>query len=672
MQKELLIEIFSEEIPARLQKKAMVDAKILFGKLLKERGGQFEEIFSYISSRRIALRVDSLENTTTDLSEKRRGPKVTAPKQAVEGFLRSAGKSEKDLYEQNGHYYLNIVTQGIDIKNVISEVISDFIELFPWPKTMHWYLEKARQLSSFWIRPIRSILCIYDGSPINVFIDSIGIETSDYTYGHRFLSSDSIRVFDFDDYAYKLEKNHVMLDYMKKSTYIDMGMAKRVAEMGLVVQMDEALIYEVAGLVEFPFIHVGEIEEKFMHLPKEVLSTSMKVHQKYFTLTYPDGTIAPFYGTVTNVPGTQIMFEGLNRVLRARLSDAAFFFKEDTSISLDAFAQRLSNVVFHEKLGTVGQKVDRMLSIAETKEENRAVSLCKADLVTQMVGEFPELQGIMGAIYAKNQEEDDIVVEAIGDHYKPNGANDDLPITKVGARVSFFDKLDALVGFIGVGIYPTGSKDPFALRRAAFSIVRLICDEKFDVLAGEKLSYFVNALISAYSDQGIAVDPGASTNILSFINERLKVYMTDKLGIEAPFVESIINSYHDYDFSYKEAIEMARNIEELSKLDDFNIIKNAYKRVRGVLKNIEEIKGDLKPLIFDNGYMLNLKNFILRLNISNSLEQIFADIVSLSKLALEACENVLILEEDEKVREKNTLILFEFLKILKRFVGTIE
>ncbi len=673
MQKELLLEIFSEEIPARLQKKALQDSNILMEKLLDEYGAVFGNVTSYISVRRIAIKVDELENKTRDLYEEKRGPKISAPEKAIEGFLKTNNKTKKDLEEKNGYYYLHISTPESDIKEIIPEIIKNFIERFPWPKTMHWYIEQTQDLSAFWIRPIRSILCIYNGAPIKTFIESVGIETSEYTYGHRFLSTDPIRVFDFDDYAYKLEKNFVMLDYSKKADYIDFEMAKKVAEVGLAVQIDESLIYEVAGLVEYPFIHVGAIDEKFMHLPKEVLSTSMKVHQKYFTLTYPDSTIAPFYGTVTNIPGTTIMHEGLDRVLRARLSDAAFFFKEDTDISIDAFAQRLSNVVFHEKLGNVGQKVDRMLSIAETKEENRAISLCKADLVTQMVGEFPELQGIMGAIYASLQEESSEVVNAIRDHYKPNGANDSMPDTNIGARISFFDKLDTLVGFIGIGIYPTGSRDPFALRRAAFSIVRLICDKTFDVLSGEKLSYYVETLITAYSDQGIAIEQETSTKILLFIIERLKVYMIEKLGINNVFVESIINSYKDFDFDYRKAIEKATTIEKLSKLEEFEIIQNAYKRVKGVLASIVEfIPDDIRSLTFDNQYMTNIQQFALSINISTSFEEVFNQIVTLSKLILEACDNIMILSPDQTVKEKNVKLLSEFIKIVKTTIGEIS
>ncbi|MDR2075087.1 MAG: glycine--tRNA ligase subunit beta, partial [Holosporales bacterium] len=631
MQQELLLEIFSEEIPARLQKDALHNAKTLMTVLLKEHGARYECVTSFVSTRRVTLCVDALDLTTNDLFEEKRGPKLEAPQSAIDGFLRSNNKTINDLVEIDDYYYLNIMTPGVDIKSVIPTIIEEFIERFPWPKTMRWYLEKEKELSTFWIRPIRSILCIYDGNPINAYVKSVGIEASDFTYGHRFLSSDPIRVFDFDDYAYKLEKNYVMLDYKKKADHVDLEMASMAAELGLIVHMDEDLINEVAGLVDYPFMSIGSIEESFMNLPREVLSTSMKVHQKYFTLTYSDGLIAPFFGNITNVPSTEIMRIGFDRVLKARLSDAAFFFKEDTDISLDAFAQRLSNVVFHEKLGSVGQKVDRMLSIAETKEENRAVSLCKADLVTQMVGEFPELQGVMGAIYALHQEEDKEVAKAIREHYKPQGANDDLPETYIGARLSFFDKLDTVVGFIGIGIYPTGSRDPFALRRAASSIVRLICD--CNVLAEEKLSYYVQTLITSYSDQGIAIDISAEKKISDFITERLKVYMSDKLGIDYPAVEAVVSSYDNYDFDFDEAIRKATTFAELLKMNGFEIVQNAYKRVKGVLANAKKaVKKNIKLIEFNNKYANDLKDFLITVSMSDSLEEDLEKAVKLSEL----------------------------------------
>ena len=363
MQQELLLEFFTEEIPSRFQKKAISDAKDIFTKILNNYGAEFSDVDTYVSARRIAIRVQHLCKNTKDLFEEKRGPKISAPENAINGFLNSNGKEKSDLIERDGYYYLNIETKGIDITKIMSEMIEDFISTMPWQKSMRWYIEEEKSLSAFWVRPIRSILCMYGGSVIETYIKSIGITTCDYTFGHRFLSSEKIRVFDFDDYIAKLEKNYVILDFFKKREYIDRELTQRAAAMGLCLRIDLDLLDEVTGLVEYPFIHIGTIEEKFMKLPPVVLSTSMKVHQKYFTLTYPDSVIAPFFGTVTNVPGTELMYEGLDRVLRARLSDAMFFYKEDADATLEAFTRRLSNVVFHEKLGSMAQKIDRMMSI---------------------------------------------------------------------------------------------------------------------------------------------------------------------------------------------------------------------------------------------------------------------------------------------------------------------
>lgn len=675
MKNELLLEIFSEEIPARLQKSAIQNSSTLFEKLLKEYGAEFNGVSSYVSPRRIAIRVDDLEAKTKDLFEEKRGPKIGAPQNAIEGFLRSNNKNREDLIEKNGYYFLNISTLGMDIRKVIPQIVEDFINNFPWPKTMHWYMEDKKMLSAFWIRPIRSILCIYDGSPIKDEIKSVGIEMSDITYGHRFLSSGPIRVFDFEDYSSKLEKNYVMIDYFKKMSYIDRELSTKAASTGLCVNLDEGLMEEVTGLVEYPFVHIGTIDEKFMHLPSAVLSTSMRVHQKYFTLMYPDSIIAPFYGTVTNVPGTDIMYEGLDRVLRARLSDASFFFKEDTEVSLDAFAQRLSNVVFHEKLGTVAQKVDRLLSLAETKEENRAISLCKADLVTQMVGEFPELQGIMGEIYAIEQEEDENVARAIREHYKPNGASDSLPSEFIGSRLSFFDKLDTLVGFLGVGIYPTGSKDPFALRRCALSIVRLLCDSEFDILQSEKLSSYINILISSYSEQGIALDSETMNNVLEFIVDRLKIYIENKENIEYKFIDRVISSYGNFDFDFKDAIKKSRILEEFSKTDEFITVQNAFRRVSGVITSSSIERNSLykfDDLVFENQDMKRAYNLLCGIKaIEDDDGKLLNIAVDISKNILEACENIMILDDDNNKKLSNITLFYSFKDLIYQIFGEI-
>jgi glycyl-tRNA synthetase beta chain len=664
----LLLEILSEEIPARFQKRALDDAKKVFARILGEYGVDFDCVSSYVSVRRIAIRVENMLAKTHDINEKKRGPRVSAGESAIIGFLNANGKYREDLVEENGYFYLDVTVPGSDVREILQDIVEEFLSSFPWPKTMRWYIEKAGELSCFWVRPIRSILCIYDGAPIRKFIKSVGLKMGDTTRGHRFLTDNKkLLVTCFDDYVKKLEEAYVMVDYQKKVSYIDLELAKKVAEMGLCIQNDEELLYEVAGLVEYPFVHIGQIEEKFMNLPKEVLSTTMKVHQKYFTLIYPNNIIAPFYGTITNVPETEAMREGLDRVLRARLSDAAFFFKEDTDVSLDAFAQKLSDVVFHERLGSVSQKIGRMLSVSENKEENRAISICKADLVTQMVGEFPELQGIMGGIYALNQEEHQDVAEAITEHYRPNGANDRLPANATGARISFFDKLDTLVGFIGLDVYPTGSKDPYALRRGAFSIIRLICDCEFDVLCGEKLSYFVATLREAYSDQGIQLHPSVVDNVLYFICGRFAKYAEDKLEISSKLVEAVIDSYDDYDFNYRDALEKMRVFNEFSSHRDFPVVQSAYKRAVGVADQqpLPATRIDLSHLKFGNSYMNNARDAMLHLGDQYEI----GEIVDVARLIIEACDNVMMLDKNNDVMVNNLSLLNRFIAIVKELAG---
>ena len=667
MRQELLLEFFSEEIPARFQKKAISDSKEVFTRILADYGAEFSDIETYVSPRRIAIRVSQLADKTKDTSEERRGPRVSAPKGAIEGFLNANRKKATELFEKDGYYYLNIDTKGHDMTEIIGDIIEDFIAKMPWQKSMKWYVEEEKSLSAFWVRPLRSILCVFGGQAIETYIKSVGITTGDYTFGHRFLAPNKITVSSFSDYINKLEKNYVILDFFKKREYIDTEMTQKAASMGLHISIDETLLDEVTGLVEYPFVHIGAIEEKFMSLPPIVLSTSMKVHQKYFTLMYPGDVVAPFFATVTNVPGTDLMHEGLERVLRARLSDAMFFYKEDTDATLEAFAQRLSNVVFHEKLGSIAQKIDRMMSIANTREEHRAIALCKADLMSQMVGEFPELQGIMGEIYASVQGEDPEVCQAIREHYKPVGANDNLPTTKTGARVAFFDKLDTLVGFLGVGIYPTGSKDPFALRRAALCIVRFLCDFGEDLLDGESLTWYIETLMSAYSDQGVALDQDTAVNVEKFIVDRLKVYMSDRLDIPSDIVESIVSSFSELDFDYKLAISKAQKLHELSQLDSFQIVKEAYKRASGVIgdSNIEE--GALE--LFANPDMQRLKEDIE--NLQKSDKENFELFVNASKSVLTACDNVLMNDTDQGIRTRNLRLLKTYTNLIRENIGEI-
>ncbi|MDR1475712.1 MAG: glycine--tRNA ligase subunit beta [Holosporales bacterium] len=670
MQKEFLLEILSEEIPSRFQRDALSNASTVFTKILNDYCTKFSSVSTYISSRRLTVVVKYLIKKFDNVPEEKRGPKVSAPERSIEGFLNANGKQRDDLIVRNGYYYLQVETHSDDIEDLIPLFIRDFILKMPWPKSMRWYISSQKMLSAFWVRPIRSILCIYDDGPVNAFIESVGLTTCDYTYGHRFLAPDPIKVSDFEDYENKLKENYVLIDYRKKMSFIDRELLQRVAAIGLHLSNDDELLEESTGLVEYPFVHVGTIDTEFMKLPAPVLSTAMKVHQKYFSVEYPELILAPFFGTVTNVPGTDVMYEGMNRVLKARLSDAMFFYKADIDVTLEAFAQRLSNIVFHEKLGSMAQKVDRMMSIANSKDEHRAVALCKADLLSQLVGEFPELQGTMGGIYAKIQDESANVATAIREHYKPTGANDVLPDSFTGSRISFFDKLDTLVGFLGMGITPSGSKDPFALRRSALCIIRLLCDSEFNVLEEDNLSWYVTTLINAFSDQGVALYPDTLENVHKFLISRLKIYMTDKLMINQEVMESVISSFDSVDFSYKDAVAKSKKLSKSLARAGFGTIKEALKRTLGIIGKETPENFD-ENIDFLDSHMKNLKNHIEVCQNIHDESEFFSSIVRISEIVLETCENVLINDPDPDLRDKNASLLCRFVKLVQDNIGIV-
>ncbi len=659
---DLLIELFTEDVPARLHKQATINAQKVFSNLLVKSSAEFQNVKAYISPRRLAIHVTGLSEQTRSITEVKRGPRIDANEKALNGFLSSNSKSISDLVEKEGYYYLSIENKGCNITEIIPNLIEDLIINMPWPKSMHWYLEKEKKLSAFWIRPIRSVMCIYNGNPLEFYIESIGLTTGNRTYGHRFLGNKELVIQNFEDYVKQLEDNKVMHDFGTKRAYIENELAQQVASMGLIVKSDDALLDEVTGLVEYPFIHIGHIEEQFMSLPVEILSTSMKVHQKYFTLTYPDSNIAPFFATVTNVPCTGTMAQGFERVLKARLSDAMFFYKEDTDVTLEAYSNRLSNVVFHEKLGSVAQKVDRLMSIANSTEEHRVIALCKADLVSQMVGEFPELQGIMGTIYARVQGESDVICEAICEHYKPLGATDNLPKTYVGSRISFFDKLDTLVGFLGVGIKPTGSKDPFALRRAAVSIIRLICDSTHNILE-DSLEWYIDTLISAYADQGIVLVQSVKKDVITFLKDRLVVYVSDSENIDSNLCWQVVENSNSDEYDFKIIKSKIIKINELSKKPEFEIVRQAYKRACGIVGDFQPVTTN-KEYVYENEYMKILQSKLSKLS-SNDSEIDFNNCVDVSHAILNACENVLMNDDNLDVKNSN-------MALLQRCITTIE
>lgn len=480
---QLLLEIFSEEIPARMQPGAARDLERMASDRLKAAGLSWDALTTYAGPRRLTLVVDGLPAATPDRSEEVKGPKTSAPPQALEGFLRKTGLTREQLVERDGVLFAVISSQGRATPDLIPEMVDQIVRTFPWPKSMRWGTGTLR-----WVRPIKRILCVFDGHVVPFEID--GIASDAITEGHRFLGSGQpLKVSDFVDYRTQLERNFVLLDMADRKLRILEQAKAACAARGLTLVDDDGLLDEVAGLAEWPTPILGDMDPQFLSLPPEVVRLSMKVHQKYFAVRDPSKEgLAPNFLVVANVEATdggKALAAGNSRVLSARLNDARFFWDEDQKVGFDAWLKKLEGVTFHAKLGTMAERVERIAALAreiaplvgaDADEAEQAARLAKADLASGMVGEFPELQGIMGGYYARLAGYPDAVVDAVRDHYKPQGPADTVPTAPVTIAVALADKLDTLVGFFAIDEKPTGSKDPYALRRAALGVIRLVLE----------------------------------------------------------------------------------------------------------------------------------------------------------------------------------------------------
>ncbi|GAW40498.1 Glycine--tRNA ligase beta subunit [Brevundimonas sp. SH203] len=480
---QLLLEIFSEEIPARMQQGAARDLERMASERLKAAGLTWDALNTYAGPRRLTLVIDGLPAATPDREEEVKGPKVSAPPQALEGFLRKTGLNREALVERDGVLFAVLSSKGRATADLVAETVDQIVRAFPWPKSMRWGTGSLR-----WVRPIKRILCLFDGKVVPFEID--GIASDAITEGHRFMGSGApLRVSEFADYRAQLEKNFVLIDVADRKLRILEQARAACAARGLVLVDDDGLLDEVAGLAEWPTPILGDMDPQFLALPPEVVRLSMKVHQKYFAVRDParEG-LAPNFLVVANVEATdggKALAAGNSRVLSARLNDARFFWDEDQKVGFDAWNAKLSGVTFHAKLGTLAERVERIAALAreiaplvgaDPVEAETAAKLSKADLVSGMVSEFPELQGIMGGYYARLAGYPDAVADAVRDHYKPQGPNDTVPTAPVTVAVALADKLDTLIGFFAIDEKPTGSKDPFALRRAALGVIRLVLE----------------------------------------------------------------------------------------------------------------------------------------------------------------------------------------------------
>ncbi|HMT42868.1 glycine--tRNA ligase subunit beta [Sphingorhabdus sp.] len=511
---DFLLELRSEEIPARMQDKAREDLARLFTAELDKAGLKAAEIITYATPRRLALIAKGLPQETEAVSEETKGPKVGAPPQAMEGFLRKVGLTQEQLVERDGVYFAVVEKPGRKTADVLAEAIPAIIRAFPWPKSQRWGAASISTESLRWVRPLQGIVALLGDDVVPCEID--GIVSGSATKGHRFHHSGEVTIGNAGDYAMKLRAAHVIVDQEERRSIIRAGAEKAAADAGLVLVPDEGLVNENSGLTEWPVPMLGRFDPAFLEVPEEVIQLTARVNQKYFVCHDKAGKLANAFVCTANIvanDGGAAIVAGNEKVLAARLSDAKFFWEQDLKVPLDEQAKKLSQITFHEKLGTVADKVERVAKLARWLVEEgivapaeagaaggvaqplqnkptaapasagatkladmaeRAARLCKADLVTGMVGEFPELQGIMGGYYARAQGEADAVADAVRDHYKPVGQGDDVPTAPVTVAVSLADKLDSLLGFFAISEQPTGSRDPFALRRAALGTASLL------------------------------------------------------------------------------------------------------------------------------------------------------------------------------------------------------
>ena len=591
--KELLLELLSEEIPARMQARATDDLKRLFCDGLKEAGLEFESAEAFVTPRRLALVVDGIPEKQPDIDEERRGPRADAPVHAVKGFkgsLPKGAKVEKRQTEKGEFFFAVVKQKGFPSDILIGQIVIDVVRKFPWPKSMNW-----GEGHGPWVRPIHNILCLFGPrASIAITLEPGRDFRTTETMGHPFLSPKWFAVKNFADYKAKLLAAQVMLDPAERASVIEAEAQKLAKKAKLKLKHDPGLLAEVAGLVEWPVVKMGSIDKAFMDLPPEVLTTVMRHHQKYFALLDKKGKLAPKFIVVANTETKdrgKVMVAGNERVLRARLADAKFFWDQDRKRTLESRVQELAGRVFHAQLGTVMDKVIRVEELASELAESCganssdarwAARLCKADLSTGMVAEFPILQGVMGRYHALNDGENADVATAIAEHYGPLGPNDNCPSAPVSIAVALADRIDTLVGFFGIKEFPTGSKDPYALRRSALGVIRLILENDLRInLSG--IFEFAGQQYGQW-DQGQFAE--ISGDLLNFLNDRLTVALREK-GFPHDLVNALFARGGEDDLW--RLVQKAKSLKEFLETDDGANLLVAYRRAHNIVR-IEEKK----------------------------------------------------------------------------------
>ncbi len=604
---ELLLELFSEEIPARMQARAAEDlVRLLSARIAPLLEG---EPRAFHGPRRLSLTA-TLRSAVTTEGREERGPRVGAPEQALGGFLRKHGAAREALSQQNGFWVLNKPGERVEAAAMLARELPPLLRGFPWPKSMRW-----GESGFAWVRPLHRVLCLLDGEVVRFALaegsdEAHGLVSGDLTEGHRVMAPGAFPVRGFADYAAGLRERRVVLDPAERAKLVRDGVSALAAAEGLEVVPDEGLVAEVAGLVEWPVPLLARIDDAFMDLTPEVMRSTMRANQKYFSLRRPGGGAAPRFAVVANIEATDggaAVVAGNERVLRARLADARFFWDLDRKQRLEDFLPKLDNVVFHAKLGTQSERVRRLEKLAPliaeqvgaNEEVQRlardAARLAKADLASGMVGEFPELQGVMGRYYALNQGEDPRVAEAVGAHYRPLGPTDDVPREPVSVAVALADKLDQLAGFFAVGEKPTGSGDPFALRRSALGVIRIVRENGLRLRLLDLLRPAAEAAMRSAQEvgwrkrkddggvqaRGTATTGREGTEVLDFLAERLRVQLRAE-GARHDLVAAVFGAVPDDDLV--RLLARADALKALVEGPDGPDLLTAYRRAANILR----------------------------------------------------------------------------------------
>ena len=635
---DLFLEYFSEEIPSRMQKDASIYLRKCFEKALIEHNLSFGQISSMYSSRRLVINIENIPTKQPKVIEELRGPRFGSSEKAIQGFLKANQKSAKDLFRketQKGFFwFLRVSKNGEKSKEIISKIIRKITLNFQWPKSQRWGSSRLK-----WVRPLKRINVLFNQKVVKFNIDDEEtITTSNKTFGHPLLSHKEIKFKNFSEYLLKLKQEFVIVDPVLRKKMILKQITKLTNQSKLNFLMDEQLLDEIVGIVEWPNLILGKIEKKFMNLPDEILLTVMKRHQKYLSFKYKNGSIAPFFATVSNMRKNtkrdQTIRFGNERVLRARLEDARFFWDSDRSKNFSQLETKLKSILFFEKLGTLYDKTKRISVLSDEisksfrkvnkKNINRACRLCKIDLTMGMVNEFPELQGIMGGYYS--YEENSEVSKAIFEHYLPQGNDDEIPTSLTGKIVSLADKIDTLVGFFSIGLAPSGSKDPYGLRRAALGIIRIIIEGK--------LSINIEKIIKLSFSQFNEINIQEQQIVHDFLLDRLKFLLRNE-SVSYDIIASVIDGKVEFQNDLLKIYLNTKTLSSFMETKDGADLKALWIRVSSILsieekKNNSLIRGEINSL---NGFTSKEIKLIKRIKSLKLEGQYLSMLKSRSKLS---------------------------------------